>query len=126
MDGCYAFLMSAMCATKEVATRFGAMPDDFAATMIACWRQRVDSALEAIKIVRNARYYDFQWFVVLIPANFTLGHRIYFQLRFSCLKFRYRVRDFRACPAPFDPVRRLRYLPRPTSRRMSVHPRGEW
>jgi hypothetical protein len=38
MNGCYAFLMRAVCATKEVAACFDPMADDFAAAMIAFWR----------------------------------------------------------------------------------------
>jgi len=54
MNGRYAFLMRAVCATKEVAARFDAMPDDFAATMIAFRSERMDGTLEAIKVMRNA------------------------------------------------------------------------
>jgi hypothetical protein len=51
--------MRAVCATKEVAACFDPMADDFAAAMIAFWRQCVDGTLEAIEVMRNARDYDF-------------------------------------------------------------------
>ena len=125
MNRCHAFLMRAMGATKEVTARFYAMTDDFTAAMVTFWSQRVDGALEAIKIMRYAGYYDFQWFVVVIPANFTLCHKKPIFRSVPYLKSPYRDRDFRARPAPFGPVRRLQYLPRPTSPRMFVHPAGE-
>jgi len=39
--------------------------------MLAFRRQRVDSAFEAVEIMRDAIYDDLEAFVVIVPTNFT-------------------------------------------------------
>ena len=70
MHGHHAFLVRTTSAAIEIAFRFNAVADDFAAAMRAFGRQRVDGAFKTVKKVRGAVPDDFQRLVVIISANF--------------------------------------------------------
>jgi len=75
MDRSDSFLVGAMSAAIETAARFDAVADDFAPTMLAFGRQRVYGALEAVKVMRDAIYKDFDRLIIFISANFTSVHK---------------------------------------------------
>ena len=77
MYGRYAFFMRAMGTTEKISAGLDTMANNLAVAMIALRRQRVNRAFKAIKIVGDARYYDFQRFVVVITANFTACHNCF-------------------------------------------------
>ena len=66
----------AMGTAIEGAFRLDAVADDSAVAVLAFWSERVDGALEAVKIVGLAHDGNFQRFVVIVPANFTFVHTI--------------------------------------------------
>jgi hypothetical protein len=51
MHGHYSFLVSAMRTAKIIATGFDTMADDFAATMVALRRHRMNRAFKAVEIM---------------------------------------------------------------------------
>ncbi len=69
--------------TKIIPTCLDPVANDFASAMAAFWSQGVNSALEAIKVVRYSCYYDFQRLIVIIPADLAFSHGLSFS--FYCL-----------------------------------------
>jgi hypothetical protein len=61
-------------ATIKRFVRLDAMPDDFAPTVIANRRQRMDRALEAVENMLPARRDHLEGEIIVVTANFTLGH----------------------------------------------------
>ena len=83
---------------------FDAMADDFTIAVLAFWRERVDCAFEAVKIMGLTQDGNFQGFVVVVPANFTfMPHHTAPSLS-QC--FRCRVGVLRGRLRPCDHVRR--------------------
>src|SRR2546421_10605520 len=72
------FFVRAMGATIEILAGLDPMSDDFAPAMLAFGSQRVDCALEAVKIMGDAVDDDFQRFIVFVSTNFALSHKFSF------------------------------------------------
>ena len=70
-----AFLVRAMSATVKASARLDAVAYDFAPAMLAFGRQSIYGALEAVKVVGDSIYNDFDGLVVFISANFTSVHK---------------------------------------------------
>ena len=68
------FFVRTMGTTKEIASRFDAMANYPATTVIAFRRERVDRTLEAVKVVGDAIRHDFQRLIVFVTTDFTLMH----------------------------------------------------
>ena len=70
-------MLGAMSAAIHLAAGFMAMTDDATAAMSAFRSQRVNGALEAVKVMRNPILNDFEWLVVFVPAALTgMGTRV--------------------------------------------------
>src|SRR5712691_10606644 len=78
MHGLDSFLVGAMGAAIKTAPGLHTVANDFAAAMLALWRQRMDRALETIKIMRDSRYHDLQRFIIFISTNFASVHKYSF------------------------------------------------
>ena len=76
MDRSNAFFVGAMSAAIEAAPCFDAVPNDFASAMFALGRQCVYGAFEAVEVMRDPVYQDFNRLVVFIAATFTTVHKI--------------------------------------------------
>jgi hypothetical protein len=68
------FLVCAMTATKKRTSRLDSVPDDPAPAVGTFGSQSVNGTFEAVEIVRNAVYDDFEVLIILVSANFTLVH----------------------------------------------------
>src|SRR2546421_11812419 len=88
LKGRDAFFMRAMCETENGAARFDTMANHFAAAMFAFGSERVDRAFEAIEIMGHAVDDNFERLVVIVFANFTLGHNQSFPCHCSRERFR--------------------------------------
>ena len=75
MNRCDTFLVRAVAATVIVAARFHAMANDLASAMLAFGGERMNGALKAIEIMRDAICDNLQRLVVFVSANFTMGHK---------------------------------------------------
>ena len=75
MQGRDALFVSAMCTAVNIPAGFNPMADYLAAAMFAFGCERVNCTFKRIEIMRNTRYDNLQWFVVLVPANFTSIHK---------------------------------------------------
>ncbi len=64
-----------MSAAIQVPTRFNPVADNLAPAMIALGGQRVNGALETIKIAGSAVYNNLYGFVVLVSADFAMIHK---------------------------------------------------
>ena len=53
---------------------FGAVADDPAATVKACWREHVYGALEAVEGVHLVLDVDLEGLVIIVPAGFAACH----------------------------------------------------
>jgi hypothetical protein len=60
--------------TEDFSVRLDAVADDTAITVWANRRQRMDSALEAIKGVAFSAHDDFKRLVIIVLANFAYRH----------------------------------------------------
>ena len=69
-----ALFMGAMGATEIVSAGLDSMANNLASAMVAFRSKSVNSAFKAIKIVRYSCHYNFEWFIVIVPANFALCH----------------------------------------------------
>jgi hypothetical protein len=67
-------LCRTMRAAVKLATRFGTVADDPAATVSARRSERVNRTFEAIERVRAPALDDLKGLVVLVSANFAAGH----------------------------------------------------
>ena len=76
MQGRDALFVSAMCTAVNIPAGFNPMADYLAAAVFAFGCERVNCTFKRIEIMRNTRYDNLQWFVVLVPANFTSIHRL--------------------------------------------------
>src|SRR5437588_324887 len=74
MHGHDTFFVSAVGAAIKTAARLDTVADDFAAAMFAFRRQCVNSAFETIEIARDTGHHHFDWFVILVAANFASIH----------------------------------------------------
>jgi hypothetical protein len=63
-----------MSATEEFPGDFGPVTNYFAATVTADRGKRLNCTLEAVKNMARPSGHYFEAFVIVIPANFTLGH----------------------------------------------------
>lgn len=61
-------------AAEEPSTNFRPMPDDFAAAVFADRRYAMNCAFEAIENMPGARRDKLETLVVIISADFALGH----------------------------------------------------
>jgi len=64
-----ALLMSALRAAEKCALRFDSVANNLAAAMLAFRRQRMNGALETIKVMRDAVYDDLERFIVFVPQT---------------------------------------------------------
>jgi hypothetical protein len=71
-----AISICAMGATVERVPRLDAVANDGAATMRTARRKRMDGAFEAVEYVNCVVGHYLKGFVVVVAANFTLGHDI--------------------------------------------------
>jgi hypothetical protein len=74
MHSHHTFFVRTMSAAVVTSTGLDAVANDLAATVLAFGSQRVDCALEAIEIMRNAGHYNLNRFVILISTHFTFFH----------------------------------------------------
>jgi len=74
MEGQHAFLVGAMRAAIEIAGGLHAVADNLAAAMVAFRSQGMDGTFEAIKVMGDAVYDNFQGLVVFVSADFTSVH----------------------------------------------------
>jgi hypothetical protein len=117
LDSANAFLSGAECAAKNDSMFvFRTVPQNSAATMVACWRERMDSALEAVEDVRATAESDLKGLVVSVAANFTGFHDVLREVngegktRLRCLRSRDLVSEL--SPSPFSAApRTLRVVP---------------
>lgn len=63
-------MLGAMRAAIHHAARFNAMADNAALAMAAFRGERVNGALEAVEVMGNSIYEDFERLVVFVAANF--------------------------------------------------------
>jgi hypothetical protein len=71
----FAAFAGAMSAAKNLRAGLNAVPDDFAAAMIAFRRNYCDRTLEAIEDMPFTRRRDLKGFVVIVSAQFTFCHK---------------------------------------------------
>jgi hypothetical protein len=74
VDAQHACFVGTMRATVKRTAGFHTMSNDFAVAVLAFRSERMNGAFEAIKIMGNAVYHDFQRFVVIVSADFTSRH----------------------------------------------------
>ncbi len=72
-----------MSATKEGILGFDTVSDDFAPTMLAIRRERMDSTFETIKKTGLVADKNFERFIVIVSANFAF-HNVSFRKRRPC------------------------------------------
>jgi|KBSMisStaDraftv2_1062788.scaffolds.fasta_scaffold54905_3 hypothetical protein len=68
----HAFFVRAVSTTINIAARFDAVADYFAATVFAFGSETVNGAFETIEVARYAIVDYFQRLIVFIPTHFTL------------------------------------------------------
>jgi hypothetical protein len=78
MHGSDSFLMGAMGAAIKVTACLHAVPDDFAAAVLALRGQCMNGTFKTIEIVRDAVHHNLQGLVVFISANLATIHGIPF------------------------------------------------
>ena len=70
-------MLGAMSAAIHLAAGFMTMTYDATAAMSAFRSQRVNGALEAVKVMRNPILNDFEWLVVFVPTALAgMGTRV--------------------------------------------------
>jgi len=78
MNSRYTLFLSTMGTAVEEAIGFDTMTDDHASAVLALGSKGVNGAFKRIECMRFSILHDLERFIIIVAANFTLGHIVSF------------------------------------------------